>query len=94
MSTFDYRSDPLSTVHSTKVSPKVNYSASVNCIHAAPEPCWRPLVERMAKDRWIVDETEKQGAFMKSIKPPHGYAELFSLDQLQLRATSGADIAI
>ena len=48
----------------------------------------------MAKDRWIVDETEKQGAFMKSIKPPHGYAELFSLDQLQLRATSGADIAI
>jgi ParB/RepB/Spo0J family partition protein len=61
-------------------------------IHAAPEHCQPALVERLVKDKWNVKVTAQKVKDVLAVKPPRGYDDVFTQDEVQLAVAQGLDV--
>lgn len=62
-------------------------------IHAAPQLCWRTLVDRLVEHKWNVEQTKVAVRAVTSVKPPRGYESMFAIERLQEIAARGDDAA-
>ncbi|MCC6363193.1 MAG: hypothetical protein IT165_06685 [Bryobacterales bacterium] len=60
-------------------------------IHAAPEPCWARLGQRMLEEGWTIEQTKAVVKSILAIRPPRGYEKLFAIEKIQEIAATGQD---
>lgn len=70
----------------------VNKCTHLSEIHAAPSHCWSALADRLIQHDWSVEETKREVATIRQLKPPRGYEEIFPLEKLQLLQAQGEDV--
>jgi ParB/RepB/Spo0J family partition protein len=75
-----------------QVTSLLDRTMHLTAIHAAPEHCWKALVERLLNDGWTVSETEEAVAQVRNVKPPRGYERLFKKRVLEEMAAAGRDV--